>query len=125
VQGVFQHSSDIFKLCIHLPELRFSSTRYTHFGTCISALPLQAWAGEPDNVKKAQDILYQLAVANGQAQVGHRHSFPFGMCALHRGCFAEQGARCWLQLPLGTRRFLWRLSCYAPDRAMPPLLCVH
>lgn len=34
-----------------------------------SALSLQAWAGEPDNVKKAQDILYQLAVANGQAQV--------------------------------------------------------
>ena len=41
----------------------------------VCALLLQAWAGEPDNVKKAQDILYQLAVANGQAQVGPRHAF--------------------------------------------------
>ena len=59
----------------------------------VCILLLQAWAGEPDNVKKAQDILYQLAVANGQAQVGPRRSCSLSdrICALNQGCCAEQG----------------------------------
>ena len=65
------------------------STWRPHQTLTACALLLQAWAGEPDNVKKAQDILYQLAVSNGQAQVGPRYFLRAELCALHWGCYAE------------------------------------
>jgi hypothetical protein len=102
----------------------YISTRRLRQTLTARALLLQAWAGEPDNVKKAQDILYQLAVANGQAQVCPCYSPNAGMRALAvaPGNITQSRAPYTLLLKslFGTCCPLWRLRwdiAYGPPVA--------